>query len=81
MTKKAMTFEASMERLEEIVRTLDAGSEGLDESLKLYAEGMELVRRCTKELETAEQKVRMLQMQPDGSAALVDFPEDGGNAQ
>ena len=38
MTKKTITFEAAMERLEEITRLLESGTEGLDESLKLYEE-------------------------------------------
>ena len=44
MATKKPSFEESMERLEEIVRTLESGSEGLDSSLKLYEEGIALVR-------------------------------------
>ena len=50
MTKKTITFEAAMERLEEITRLLESGSEGLDESLKLYEEGVSLIRLCTQKL-------------------------------
>ena len=77
-TKKTVDFEASMERLEEIVRALENGSEGLDGSLKLYEEGISLVRLCTEHLDRAEQTVRKLQMKNDGSAELVDF---GGEAE
>ena len=48
MTKKTITFEEAMERLEEITRILESGSEGLDQSLKLYEEGVSLIRLCTK---------------------------------
>lgn len=72
-TKKTVDFEASMTRLEEIVRLLENGSEGLDGSLKLYEEGIALVRACTERLERAEQTVRMLQMKNDGSIEMVDF--------
>lgn len=77
-TKKTVDFEASMERLEEIVRALENGSEGLDGSLKLYEEGISLVRFCSEHLDRAEQTVRKLQMKNDGSAELVDF---GGEAE
>lgn len=75
MAKKEMTFEASMERLEEVLRRLENGNETLDESLKLYEEGISLVRICTERLENAEQKMKVLQMQADGNVALVDFEE------
>ena len=45
MAKNSKTFEESVSRLEEIVRTLESGAVSLDESLKIYKEGIELVRR------------------------------------
>ena len=79
MTKKTMTFEAAMERLEEIARLLELGSEGLDESLKLYEEGVSLIRLCTQKLETAEQSVKILQMSEEG-IILADFDDRGEKA-
>ena len=76
MTKKAITFEAAMERLEEITRLLESGSEGLDHSLKLYEEGVSLIRLCTQKLESAEQSVKVLQLREDG-IALADFEGKG----
>ena len=76
MTKKTITFEAAMERLEEITRLLESGSEGLDASLKLYEEGVALIRLCTQKLESAEQSVKVLQMSEEG-IALVDFEGKG----
>ena len=75
MTKKQMTFEESMERLEEVLRRLENGNETLDASLKLYEEGIALVRACTERLENAEQRMKVLQMNADGNATLVDFDE------
>ena len=72
-TKKALNFEESMERIEEIVRLLESGGENLDASLKLYEEGLTLVRACTEKLDSAEQTVKILQMKADGSATLEDF--------
>ena len=76
MTKKIMTFEAAMERLEEIARLLESGAEGLDASLKLYEEGVSLIRLCTQKLETAEQSVKVLQMSEEG-ITLADFEGRG----
>lgn len=79
MTKKTMTFEAAMERLEEITRLLESGAEGLDASLKLYEEGVSLIRLCTQKLESAEQSVKILQMSEEG-IALADFESKGDKA-
>lgn len=79
MTKKTITFEAAMERLEEITRLLESGTEGLDESLKLYEEGVSLIRLCTQKLESAEQSVKVLQMSEEG-IALADFEGKGDKA-
>ena len=76
MTKKTITFEAAMERLEEITRLLETGAEGLDDSLKLYEEGVSLIRLCTQKLESAEQNVKVLQMSEEG-ITLADFEGKG----
>ena len=78
-TKKALSFEESMERIEEIVRLLESGNENLDASLKLYEEGLTLVRACTEKLDGAEQTVKILQMKADGSAVLADFEGYSGD--
>ena len=65
-----------VERLEEITRLLESGTEGLDESLKLYEEGVSLIRLCTQKLESAEQSVKVLQMSEEG-IALADFESKG----
>ena len=73
MAKKKMTFEDAVERLEEIINALEGGDADLDQSLKLYEEGIGLVRNCSELLEKAEQSVKILQMQPDGGMTLTDF--------
>ena len=72
------TFESSLARLEEIVRAMESGEIMLDESLSLYEEGIKLIKFCTKALDDAEQKVKILQKGEDGSLVEVDFvsPED-----
>ncbi len=63
-----LPFEVAMARLEEIVGTLEGrgDSASLDESLRLYEEGVTLVRRCGEELDAAEQRVNILQRTPEG---------------
>ncbi|MBE6586242.1 MAG: exodeoxyribonuclease VII small subunit [Ruminococcaceae bacterium] len=76
--KEEITYEAAVARLEEIVRKLEQSREeiGLEESMKLYEEGVSLVRRCYRELEAAEQKVKILQQTPNGDIVAVDFKTD-----
>ena len=73
MNEKNMTFEASMQRLEQIVRTLERGDAQLDESLKLFQEGTELVRACGKLLDEAELQVKKIATAADGSPVEEDF--------
>jgi len=60
-------FEVSLEKLEDIVKKLEEGDLALDESLKLFEEGIKLSRLCTKQLEEAERKVEIL-LQSEGEA-------------
>lgn len=54
------TFEELMDELKKIVRQLEEGSSGLDESICLYERGCELIRKCEKRLEDAEQRISQL---------------------
>ncbi len=58
--KNDITFEEAESRLEEIVSKLNDQSTSLDDSLKLYGEGIELVRLCNKMLDEAELKITNL---------------------
>jgi len=55
-----MTFEKSLRRLDEIMSALEKPQVGLDDSLKLFEEGIELLRSASAELGTVETKVHML---------------------
>ena len=76
---KKNSFEKDLARLDEIVQQLEAGDCPLDEALKLYEEGISLIRLCSDRLEKAEMSVKKLQLTPDGKATLVDF--DGGEEE
>lgn len=62
MAKEAKTesFEKSLESLEELVRELEAGDKGLDESLALFEKGVVLAKDLSKRLEDAKTKVEAL---------------------
>jgi len=58
--QKEPTFEERLDRLEKLVERLESGEAGLDESLKLYTEGAELVNACRRALGAAEKKIAKL---------------------
>lgn len=67
------SFEQSLQRLDEIVRLLEKGDASLSESLGLFEEGTGLVKRCTEQLEQAEQRVVQLRKSADGSPEELPF--------
>ena len=72
MPKKEMSFEKAMERLEEIVNSLESGESPLDKSLSLFEEGVKLVKLCNEKLEKAEESVKKL-INVDGELVETDF--------
>ena len=73
MNPENKTFEESMARLEQIVRAMERGDVALEESLKLFQEGTELVRSCQKILDDAQLHVKKILTAPDGSPVEEDF--------
>lgn len=67
------SFEESLKKLETIVEQLEKGDLSLEESLKLFEEGVSLSTACKQELEAAEGKVEMLIKQRDGSLKPAPF--------
>ena len=76
MNKTNQTFEASMTRLEQIVRAMERGDVPLEESLKLFQEGTELVQRCQKLLDDAQLQVKKIMVAQDGSPVEEDFHDE-----
>jgi exodeoxyribonuclease VII small subunit len=73
------SFEESLKKLETIVEKLEKGDLSLEESLKLFEEGVGLSAVCKKELEEAEGKVEMLVKQRDGSLKTAPFLTEKSN--
>ena len=53
-------FEDALQRLEQIVDELEAGNLPLEDSLKVFEEGVGLARRCAKYLDEAEKRIELL---------------------
>jgi exodeoxyribonuclease VII small subunit len=66
---KDISIEESFARLEEIIQTLESPETGLEDAMKLYTEGVELLGSCQKTLEGVEQQLKILQ------------PEDGNDKE
>jgi len=76
MSSKSQSFEASVARLDEIVQRMERGDVPLEDALKLFEEGTQLVAACTKLLDEAELKVTRLTKGADGSPAETEFTDD-----
>ena len=74
--KETLTFESAISRLEEIVKLLEKGSSSLDDSLKLYEEGISLIRFCNNALDNAESKINILSGDGNGNLIEKDFNEN-----
>ena len=73
MSQKKPTFEENMKRLEEIVRAMERGEVPLEESLKLFQEGTELVRTCGKLLDEAQLQIKKITAGADGTPVEETF--------
>lgn len=66
------TFEESLRRLEEIVNQLEQGDVPLEDSLRLYEEGIGLSKICTQRLSQAELTLKKLGKDLEGNFTLTD---------
>ena len=67
---QGVTFEAALKQLEEIVQRLERGELPLEESLKLYEDGIRLSRLCHAKLEEAEGKIELLMKDARGDLVM-----------
>ncbi len=70
------TFEENMQRLEQIVRAMERGDVALEESLKLFQEGTELVRSCGKLLDDAQMQIKKIMTDASGNPVEEDFADE-----
>lgn len=74
-----LKFEEAMARLETIVTELEKGELPLDESLKIFEEGIKLSKTCLKMLDDAERKVEILVQDKDGKKRIRAYSQDSGS--
>ncbi len=70
MSEKKKSFESSLQDLEKIVRRLEDGEMSLEESLKLFEDGVRLSRECQERLNQAERRIEILLADEDGNPVL-----------
>ena len=71
--KKKTTFEEAMNRLEEIARSLETGDTTLEDSIKIYEEGIKLLEFCQAKLNEADKKVQVLSRTAEGEFEKTDM--------
>ena len=72
-----LSFETALAELEQIVRTLEQGSEPLDNSIELYQRGDRLKRHCEARLKAAQERIEQISIGTDGQpAGTVPFDVD-----
>ena len=78
---RASTFEVAMRRLTEIVQTLEQGDLPLEESLRLFEEGIKLARLSQARLDAAEKRVeQLLTVDDKGRTQTVPFDTDAASS-
>ena len=71
--EKKLDFETNIKRLEEIASKLESGDISIDESLKLFEEGIGILKECNEEIDNAEQRVNVLLSEKDGTVREETF--------
>ena len=76
MNEQNASFEMSMQRLEQIVRILERGDAPLEDSMKLFQEGTELVRGCSRLLDEAQLQVKKIMVSQEGTPVEGAFEDE-----
>ncbi len=77
MADKKQTFETSLKELEKIVRRLEEGDLPLEDSLKLFEDGVKLSRECQERLNQAERRIEVLLKDENGNPKLEIIKSEG----
>jgi exodeoxyribonuclease VII small subunit len=71
-----LTFEKSIQQLEEIVQELESGDLPLEKAIQRFEEGMRLSKRCSEMLDATEKKISVLVRNSDGTLSEQPFSPD-----
>jgi len=69
MAGKKETFEDHLKQVEEVVRSLESGKLGLEDSIEKYEAGIRAIKECYRILEAAEKKIQILAKDREGKSA------------
>jgi exodeoxyribonuclease VII small subunit len=75
------SFEDALQRLEDVLESLEHGNLNLEESVQAFEEGVKLVRFCHDKLDEVERRVELLVKDEAGRFLSKPFPEDEGGDQ
>ena len=70
------TFETALKKLEQLVQELESGESSLENALKKFEEGMQLVQYCSQKLDETEKRITLLLENADGKRLETPFEED-----
>lgn len=73
--KNPPSLESAMQRISEIVESMEEGSLPLEKLLESYEEGLGLVKSCQKKLNDAEQRIQLIARDTDGSTTVKPFED------
>lgn len=73
---ETLTFESALTELESIVRDLETGKAGLEDSIRAYERGIALKSHCEARLRQAQEKIEKISVGPDGAAKTAPFDEE-----
>lgn len=73
---ETLSFEAALQELESIVRDLETGKAGLEDSIKAYERGIALRKHCESRLREAQEKVEKISIGADGAPSLTPLDDE-----
>jgi exodeoxyribonuclease VII small subunit len=71
------TLESALDRLDAIVREMEAGELPLESLIAKYEEGIALTKLCQEKLDRAEERIRIIGRDSVGNPVLEDFENSG----
>lgn len=75
MSQESFNFEESMQKLVEIVKSLESENKSLEKNIQLFEEGLALSKELQKHLESAEEKIEILSKDQNGDISAGLFEE------
>jgi exodeoxyribonuclease VII small subunit len=79
--REELSFEAGLKRLEEVLDSLEHGDLALEEAMRAFEEGVQLVRFCHNKLDEVEKRVELVLKDDTGRFFTRPFPGEEDNSQ